>query len=131
MCPFSKERGQKAGHSQAPKGSRFPGCPLRGCQPSRSYPQATDNLYRANGRGRSGGQTAGGDSSAFPQLKEPLFAVPALRELKFKVLAGLVFCEMLSQYAQSAFQGSPRVHGRVSSSLRPKPSASICSVLRS
>ena len=28
-----------------------------------------------------------------------------------KVLAGLVFCEMLSQYPQSAFQGSPRVAG--------------------
>ena len=28
-----------------------------------------------------------------------------------KALAGLVFCEMLSQYPQSAFQGSPRVAG--------------------
>ena len=27
------------------------------------------------------------------------------------MLAGLVFCEMLSQYTQSAFQGSPRVAG--------------------
>ena len=27
------------------------------------------------------------------------------------MLAGLVFCEMLSQYPQSAFQGSPRVAG--------------------
>ena len=44
------------------------------------------------------------------------------------MLAGLVLCEMLSQYPQSAFQGSPRVAGGVSSSLRPKPSASICSV---
>ena len=42
---------------------------------------ATD-LYRANGRGRSGGQAAGGDSNAFPRLKQPLFAVPALRELE-------------------------------------------------
>ena len=41
------------------------------------------------------------------------------------MLAGLVFCEMLSQYPQSAFQGSGRVAGGVSSSLRPKPSASI------
>ena len=32
--------------------------------------------------GRSGGQTAGGDSKAFPQLKQPLFAVPLLRELR-------------------------------------------------
>ena len=35
------------------------------------------------------------------------------------MLAGLVFCEMLSQYPQSAFQGSQRVAGGgVSSSLR-------------
>ena len=27
------------------------------------------------------------------------------------MLAGLVFCEMLSQYPQTAFQGSPRVAG--------------------
>ena len=40
------------------------------------------NLYRANGRGRFGGQTAGGDPKAFPRLKQPLFAVPALRELE-------------------------------------------------
>ena len=37
-------------------------------------------LYRAHGR--SGGQTAGGDSKAFPRLKQPLFAAPALRELE-------------------------------------------------
>ena len=30
------------------------------------------------------------------------------------MLAGLVFCEMLSQYPQAAFQGSPRVAGGVS-----------------
>ena len=39
------------------------------------------DLYRANGRGRSGGQTAGGDPKA-SRLKQPLFAVPALRELE-------------------------------------------------
>ena len=44
VCPFSKERGKKVGHSEAPKRPRFPGCPLRGFQPSGSYPQATDNL---------------------------------------------------------------------------------------
>ena len=32
------------GHSEASKRPRFPGCPLRGFQPSGSYPQATDNL---------------------------------------------------------------------------------------
>ena len=34
-----------------------------------------------NGRGRSGGQTAGGHPKAFPRPRQPLFAVPALREL--------------------------------------------------
>ena len=28
------------------------------------------------------------------------------------MLAGLVFCEMLSQYPQSAFKGPPRVGGQ-------------------
>ena len=46
---------------------------------------------------------------------QPLFAVPALRELE--VLAGLVFCEMPSQYSQSAFQGSHRI---------PEGSAPVC-----
>ena len=40
------------------------------------------NHYRANGRGRSGGQTAGGDSKAFPRRKWPLFTMPALRALE-------------------------------------------------
>ena len=44
--------------------------------------QDADDLFRANGRGRPGGQTAEGDSKAFPRLKQPLFAVPALRELE-------------------------------------------------
>ena len=39
-------------------------------------------LDRANGRGRFGGQTAGGHPKAFPRPKKPLFAVPALRELE-------------------------------------------------
>ena len=42
-CPFSTERENKVGHSEASKRPRFPGCPLRGFQPSGSYPQATDN----------------------------------------------------------------------------------------
>ena len=36
------------------------------------------------------------------------------------------FCEMLSQYPQSAFLGF--AGGEFSGSLQPKPSASICSV---
>ena len=44
VCPLSKEREKKVGHSEAPKRHRFPGCPLRGFQPSGSYPQATDKL---------------------------------------------------------------------------------------
>ena len=43
VCPFSTERENKVGHSEAPKRSHFPGCPLRGFQPSGSYPRATDN----------------------------------------------------------------------------------------
>ena len=41
-CPFSTERENKVGHSEASKRPRFPGCPLRGFEPSGSYPQATD-----------------------------------------------------------------------------------------
>ena len=44
------------------------------------------------------------------------------------MLAGLAFCEMLSQHPQSAFQGLSGGRRGFSSSLRPKPSASICSV---
>ena len=42
----------------------------------------TMSLHRANGRGRFGGQAAGGHPKAFPWPKKPLFAVPALRELE-------------------------------------------------
>ena len=35
-----------------------------------------------NGRGRFDGQTAGGHPKAFPRPNQPLFAVPALRELE-------------------------------------------------
>ena len=45
MCVFSKERGKKVGHSEAPKRPCFPGCPLRGFQPSGSDPQATDKRH--------------------------------------------------------------------------------------
>ena len=33
VCPFSKERGKKVGHSEAPKRPRFAGCLLRGSNP--------------------------------------------------------------------------------------------------
>ena len=59
-------------------------------------PPGHPTLYRANGRGRFGGQTVGGDSKAFPWLKQPLFAVPALRELE-SACRVVVFCELLSQ----------------------------------
>ena len=45
VCPFPKERGKKVGHPEASKRPCFPGCPLRGFQPSNSYPQATDNSW--------------------------------------------------------------------------------------
>ena len=41
VCSFSTEWENKEGHSEAPKRSHFPGCPLRGFQPSGSYPRAT------------------------------------------------------------------------------------------
>ena len=43
VCSFSTERENKVGRSEAPKRSHFPGWPLRGFQPSGSYPWATDN----------------------------------------------------------------------------------------
>ena len=39
-------------------------------------------LQCVNGLGRSGGQTAGGHPKAFPRPRQPLSAVPALRELE-------------------------------------------------
>ena len=39
-------------------------------------------LCQAIGRGRFGGQTASGHPKAFPRPRQPLFAVPALRELE-------------------------------------------------
>ena len=60
--------------------------------------------------------------------QKPFVGLSSLSESS-KVFAGLVLCEMLSQYPLAAFQGfwgaGPE---EVSSSLRPKPSASICSV---
>ena len=50
-CPFPTERVNKVGHSEASKRPRFPGCPLRGFQPSGSYPQATDNFSSPQARG--------------------------------------------------------------------------------
>ena len=48
VCPFSKERGKKVGHSEASKRPRFPGWPRKGFQPSGSYPRATDNKKRVS-----------------------------------------------------------------------------------
>ena len=53
-----------------------------------------------------GDSVGGGSTKAFPRARQRRFAVPALRELE--VLAGLSFCEMRSQYPQSAFQGFSR-----------------------
>ena len=44
--------------------------------------QGVTKSISVNGRGRFGGQTAGGHPKAFSQLRQPLFAVPALRELE-------------------------------------------------
>ena len=45
VCSFSTEQENKVGHSEAPKRSHFPGCPLRGFQPLGSYPRATDIIH--------------------------------------------------------------------------------------
>ena len=50
VCSFSTERGNKVGHSEAPKGSRFPGCPLRGFQPLFSYPRAPTKVWHPRHR---------------------------------------------------------------------------------
>ena len=71
-------------------------------------------------RGRFGGQIAGGHPKAFLWPRQPLFAVLALRERESsKVLAGLAFCEMLSEYPQAA------LHGRFSAGRR-EGSAAVC-----
>ena len=62
-------------------------------------------LQCANGRGRSGGQTAGAHPKSFPRPRQPLFFSAGIERAR-KVLAGLAFCEMLSQYPQSAFKHS-------------------------
>ena len=64
---------------------------------------------------------------ALPRPRQPLYAVPRFREPK-SACRVTAFCEMLSQYPQSAFQGFSGGGWGVSSSLRPKPSASICPV---
>ena len=46
LCSFSTEWENKVGHSEAPKRSHFHGCPLRGFQPSGSYPWATDQVQQ-------------------------------------------------------------------------------------
>ena len=75
----------------------------------------------------SGGQIAGGHLKAF--LSPGSLSWQRRHRGSSKVLAGWACSEMLSQYPQSAFRGSPGspTPRRVSGSLRPKPSASICS----
>ena len=82
------------------------------------------NSIMCSGRGRFGGQTAGGHPDASPWPRWPLFAVPAWRELESACrLSCLAFCETQSLLFQGLSGG-----GGVSSSLRSKPSAAICSV---
>ena len=61
------------------------------------------DLKFANGRGRFGGQTAGGHPKASPWPRQPPLQCRHLESSK--VLAGLAFCEMQTQYRRSAFQG--------------------------
>ena len=62
-------------------------------------------LYRANGRGRSGDKLP--EVTQKPFLSSSSLSLQRQHWESSKVLAGLVFCEMLSQYPQSAFQGEP------------------------
>ena len=80
-------------------------------------------LYRANGRGRFGGQTAGAHPKASPRAQVASLCSAGV-ERASKVLAGLAFCEMLSQYSRSAFQGLSGVAGGGGGS------AAVCQTLR-
>ena len=73
-------------------------------------------LECANGRGRFGGQTAGGHPKASPRPRQTLYSAGHW-EIS-KVLAGVAFVEMQSQDPQSAFQGLCRGH--------PRWSAAVC-----
>ena len=46
-------------------------------------------LKCVNGRGRFGGQTAGGQPKASPRPRQPPFAAPALRELESACRVGI------------------------------------------
>ena len=61
------------------------GVSSRGVDSGSRHDRNRDNrqtLECVNGRGRFGGQTAGGHPKVFPRPRRPLFAAPALRELE-------------------------------------------------
>ena len=75
------------------------------------------SLRRVNGRGRFGGQTARGHPKASPQPRQPLFSVPALRELESACRASILWDAVTVPAVcfSGALRGSPE---GVSSSLR-------------
>ena len=78
-------------------------------------------LQCVNGCGCFGGQTAGGHPQAFPRPRQPLFAVPALRELK-GVWRGEHFvrcCHSAHSLLHKGFPGGRQ--GGLSSSCDPNP----------
>ena len=82
-------------------------------------PLCKNGTISANGRGRSGGQAGRGDSKAFPRLKQPLFAVLALRELESACRVSLLWDAVT--VPQSAFQSSPRVARGSAAVCDPNP----------
>ena len=82
----------------------------------------------ANGRGRFGGQIAGGHRKTFLRPRQPLCAVPALRELESASRVSL-FVRCCHSTHSLLFRGFLGVAGGGSAAVcDPKPSVSICSV---
>ena len=90
-------------------------------------PLSATNQECANGRGRSGGQIARGHPKASPRPRQLPFLAPALRELESACRVS-IFRDAVT-VRTVCFSGALRRSPEgVSSSLRPKPPASICSV---
>ena len=75
--------------------------------------------YFQNGRGRSGGQTAGGHPKPF--LGPGSLSLRCRHWESSKGLARLAFCEMLSQYPQSSSQGFSRDRRGWAAACDPDP----------
>ena len=88
-------------------------------KPPFGFPRVEANfetVYNVQMDAAVGGQTAGGPPKASPRRMQPLFAVPALRELESACRVSIL--PVPTVCFSGALRGSPE---RVSSSLRPKP----------